>query len=129
MHAGVGLIHRGEIIPNNSYILDSDIDEDLGAVQCVTDKVDCCRGGNIDSPDPHGFWYFPNGTQAPSIGGVTFQERHTAMTRLLHRDGYGVPGAAAGLYQCTILDKSNVDHNLYVGIYSVAEGTLCVLHV
>ena len=116
---GVGLIHHGEVVLNNSYILVDEINESLGALMCVTDKVDCCRGNGIDASSPQGGWHYPNRTSLSSMG-TLYQERSTSVVRLLRSNGL-VP---FGLYRCTIPDKSNVDHSLYVGIYSSTEGTL-----
>lgn len=118
MILGVGLIHHGEIIPNNSYILVDMINESLGALLCVTDKVDCCRGDGLDSLSPHGAWYYPDRNLLSGMG-MIYQERSTAMVRLLRTNGL-IP---FGLYHCIIPDKRNVEHNLYVGIYSAIEGT------
>ena len=118
MILGVGLLHHGEIIPNNSYILYDTINESLGALLCVTDKVECCRGDGLDSSSPHGAWYYPNGNLLSGMG-MVYQQRSTAMVKLLRSDVL-IP---FGLYHCIIPDKSNVDHNLYVGIYSATEGT------
>ena len=115
---GVGLIHHGALIPNNSYVLFSEINETLGDLLCVTNKVDCCRGDGMDSLSPVvAQWYYPNGTLVSGMGTV-YQERSTAMVRLLRRDGL----TSFGLYHCIIQDKSNVEHSLYVGIYSAIEG-------
>ena len=122
LRIGVGLVHHGEIIPNNSYISFSKINESLGALLCVTDKVDCCRGGGLDSVSPRGAWYYPNTSLLDgTIGkGTVYQERSTAMIRLLRGDTDRPP--LFGLYRCIIPDKSNVNHSLYVGIYSANEG-------
>ena len=114
---GVGLIHHGEVIPNNSYILADDVNESLGTVLCVTDKIDCCRGNGIDSPSPHGAWYYPNRTSLSSVG-MLYQERSTSVVRLLHSDGL----ISSGLYHCAMPDKSNLNHSFYVGIYSSTKG-------
>jgi hypothetical protein len=119
MILGVGLIHYGELVPNNSYILFGNINESLGALLCVTDKVDCCGGDGLDSLSPSAAqWYYPNGNLVSGMG-VVYQERSIAMVRLLRRDGL----SPFGLYHCIITNKRNVNHNLYVGIYSATEGT------
>ena len=124
MILGVGVIHHGELIPNNSYVLFSEINETLGALLCVTDKVNCCRGDGSDSLSPGtAQWYYPNGTLVSGTMGMVYQERSTAIVRLLRGDGL----TPFGLYHCVIQDKSNVEHSLYVGIYSASEGTHIII--
>lgn len=124
MILGVGIIHHGELIPNNSYVLFSEINETLGALLCVTDKVNCCRGDGSDSLSPGtAQWYYPSGTLVSGTMGMVYQERSTAMVRLLRGDGL----TPFGLYHCVIQDKSNVEHSLYVGIYSASEGTHVII--
>ena len=118
---GVGIIHSDEIVLNNSYILFDVINERLGALLCVTDKIDCCRGGDLDSLSSGGAWHYPNGTSLSSMG-MVYQERSRATVRLLRSSGH-IP---FGLYHCIIPDKSNVNHSLYVGIYSSNEGALII---
>ena len=49
LQSGVFLSLNGITIPNDGYIVSSDIGVDGGGLYCNTDRTDCCRGS--DAPD------------------------------------------------------------------------------
>ena len=56
------------VIPNDGYILASDIGKDDNGLYCNTDRSDCCR--LADHPNAtivQGEWYYPNGSLVQSF--------------------------------------------------------------
>ena len=74
--AGVSLVVKGVIIPNNSLVDAGDIlyrtdkepdpsnSNGLQTLMCVTDLVNCCE------TQRRGNWYFPNGAPVPFHTGI-----------------------------------------------------------
>lgn len=125
---GVGFVYDGQIVPNNSYIDVSKVNESRGALHCVTNKVNCCaESQHTGTMSNHGLlttsWYYPNGTAVDSSG-IVYQTKNTAVISLLRRNYYQISTTAFGIYRCSILDRHNVNHNFYIGIYSSAEGMI-----
>ena len=56
---------NGEIIPNDGYVLVTDISTDSGGLLCNTDRSDCCRSSDGAA---QGHWYHPDGTQVGIYG-------------------------------------------------------------
>ena len=64
--SGVFLRFKGQIVPNNSYILYNRIrDQSQYRLYCYTDNIDCCNEHNSD-------WYLPNGERI--LGGFEYED-------------------------------------------------------
>ena len=91
--------------------------EDNAALFCSTDRENCC----IDEFNIPGSWFLPNGSKIST----NIQSLHIA----LGNQTVGLiisPDLPTGIYHCEMMDRDNVTHHLYVGIYHENEGT--VLH-
>ena len=85
---------------------------------CSTDLVDYWT--DEFSITRSGYWFLPNGSKIASItGNQTIGLNLTNNTNL-----------PSGIYHCEMMDRDNVTHHLYAGIYPEDEGimslTLCV---
>ena len=115
---GVYLSLRGMIIPNDGYVLVSDIGFDGTGLLCNTDRSDCCRSSDGAA---QGHWYLPDGTQvgsftqedAASTDRIFFyRNRATGIVRLSRR---GNP-LQRGRFRCEIPNADGALVNLYVNI-------------
>ena len=77
-------------------------------LSCSTDRENCCY--NIP-----GSWLLPNGTKIPNthivLGNQTVGLNITNIADL-----------PTGIYHCEMMDRENVTHHLYAGIYPEGEG-------
>ncbi|CAI8006557.1 hypothetical protein GBAR_LOCUS4784, partial [Geodia barretti] len=98
----------GEIITNHSYVDISDIGSpDNTALLCITN----CPG----SPTP-GNWFAPSGARVGDVipvPGFT-RNRGPMVVRLKRTTGT----AAEGIYHCVVMDNTETDWTVYVGIYN-----------
>ena len=89
------------------------------ALQCTTDRADCCRR---DDGTAAGQFYFPNGTQVPISGGdlshTYYRNRGTGFIRLNRRS----VAMETGQFRCEIPDASGTIVNLFINI-----GMLCYI--
>ena len=101
-------------------MLRTDIGEGEAALQCTTDRVDCCRGS--DGIAAAGQFYFPNGTQVPILGNdlsrTYYRNRGPGFIRLNRRSN----GVIIGQFRCEIPDASGTIVNLFINI-----GVLCYI--
>ena len=114
---------RGITYQNNSLVTLEDIDEGDDGLVCVTDLTACCQHYEMRSGCSVvlGNWYFPNGTRVPSSAHQWNMYRTTGrMVKHLHRRKGGVDG----IYRCLIPDKTGVNQNIYIGVYSANTGEL-----
>ena len=106
---------NGVTIPNDGYILVSDVGEDDGGLLCYTDRSGCCR--NIDGVAQEE-WYFPEAGGLIPIEGVQigdkffYRNRDTGIVRLNHR---GDPPERSR-FHCEIPNAYGVIVTLYVNI-------------
>ena len=119
------LIFMNNDIPNHSYVdLNTVGTENTDTVQCHTDLLTCCSGGQ--GPD-RGDWYSPNGNRLPFSGDV-FEGRGDRVVRLR----YTGSGGTSGIYRCdieTVAVNNNEGHEtVYVGLYT-SGGEWSVLYV
>ena len=117
--SGVFLSLNGMTIPNDGYVLASDIGTDDGGLHCNTDRSDCCR--TPDGTIAQGHWYCPDGSQ---VGSFTAEDsndpsrnffsrsRSSGVVRLNH---YGNP-PQRGRFHCEIPNASGVIMTLYINI-------------
>ena len=115
----------GETVPNDSYVIASNIGVDNNnALLCNTDRSDCCRGG--DHPDgttAQGHWYRPDGMEVMSFTiedmadptrNFFFRNRGTGIVRLSRRGN--PPQSQRGRFRCVLPDTSGMDVTLFVNI-------------
>lgn len=109
---------NGELIPNDGYVLVTDIGTDDGGLLCHTDRIDCCRSSD---GAPQGHWYFPDGSPVGIKGQVIandptthffFRDRNTGVVRL---NRYGNP-VERGRFRCEVPDRDGVNVIMYVNI-------------
>ena len=79
---------------------------------CSTDRVDYCT--DEFSIVRSGYWFLPNGSEIVSIiGNQSIGLNLTNNTDL-----------PRGIYHCEMMDRDNITHHLYAGIYPKDEGIL-----
>ena len=96
-----------------------------GALFCSTDKIDCCVD---ETSTVNGNWFLPNGSKVlpatnifePVYSYVTWGDQ-TVRLNLVNNSSPKLP---TGIYHCEMMDKNNVTHYLYAGIYPENEGIM-----
>lgn len=111
------------IIPNDGYVLASDIGTDFSAVICNTNKSDCCRVADNPNGTAHGYWYYPDGSEVPSYTtqegtnptrDYFFRDRFIGIVRL---NRHGIPPERnRGRFRCEIPNVNGVTVIQYVNI-------------
>ena len=119
------LTFMGNIIPNHSYVdLNTVGNDNTNAVQCHTDLLTCCSGG--DGPD-RGDWFFPNEDRLPFSGDV-YEGRGDRLVVVQ----YTGSGGTSGTYRCDIetvaVNNNDGRETVYVGLYT-SGGEWSVLYV
>lgn len=106
---GVHFAIKGQSIPNNSAVFLSEIGEGADALQCKTDRLDCCA----TPPNQFGEFYYPSGTKVPiHMSGMDFYHtRGDQDIRLNRREGIRSP---TGQFRCEIPDANGLIQNLFV---------------
>ena len=79
-------------------------------ILCSTDRIDCCT--DELSITRFGNWFLPNGSEIASITG-----NQTIGLNLINNTAL-----PRGIYHCEMMDRNNVTHHLYAGIYPDDEG-------
>ena len=114
----------GMLLPNNSRVLLSDIEEGSGALFCLTDRETCCTN------PPRGAWRLPNSDnniprdQSSSSDFYVVVVRGSSSLVLNRRSGITGP---TGKFTCLIPSASDSDRSsqsLFIGIFN--EGTVNV---
>ena len=88
--------------------------EDEIVLFCSTDRENCCTD--------EGKWFLPNGsniTLETSIQSLFITSRNQTV-------GLNITNNAelpSGIYHCEMMDRNNVTHHLYAGIYPENEGS------
>ena len=108
-------------IPNDGYVLVSDIGTHRSGLHCNTDRSDCCRGSDHPNYVAQGHWYRPNGSEVMSFtveDGITptrsfFSRDRVAGIIRLNRNG--IP-PDRGRFRCEIPNADGVNVTLYVNI-------------
>jgi hypothetical protein len=112
---------NGVTIPNDGYVLASDIGYGDTGLHCNTDKSDCCRGADHPNGIVQGDWYRPDGSQ---VGSFTQEDashptrnffarnRGAGIVRLNH---YGNP-SERGRFRCEVPNAAGVNVTMYVNI-------------
>ena len=87
--------------------------EEDKVLSCSTDRESCC----IDEFNIPGSWFLPNGSKIPN----NTQSLHIALGN--QTMGLNIsPELPSGIYHCEMMDRDNVTHHLYAGIYPEGEG-------
>ena len=82
---------------------------------CSTDRENCC----IDKFNIPGSWFLPNGSKMST--NYNTQSIHIALGN--QTVGLNIsPELPSGIYHCEMMDRDNVTHHLYAGIYPEGEG-------
>ena len=121
---GVHFALRTTQYRNNSIFTSSDISEAF-PLQCVTDKVDCCRNNGINTVTI-GNWFYPNRTRVQSgsmLGYGLFRSRSDSVVLLHHRENS--PAFDGGIFECEVQNSTQSGDErvyLYAGIYPPGEG-------
>ena len=82
---------------------------------CSTDRENCC----IDEFNIPGSWFLPNGSKVSTNTlslHITLGNQTVGLN--ISRD------LPTGIYHCELMDRDNVTHYLYAGIYPKYEGKL-----
>ena len=92
--------------------------EGNAALFCSTDREKCCvKEFNIP-----GSWFLPNGSK------ISSSSTNTSLYNIALGDqtvGLNIsPDLPRGLYHCEMMDRDNMTHHLYAGIYLEDEGTM-----
>ena len=92
------------------------------ALFCSTDRNDCCD----NEPDIHGNWFLPNGSKVLATNNTHFEAAYVTrgnqtvgLNCVNNNNSLELP---SGIYHCGMMDKNNITHHLYVGIYHENEG-------
>ena len=119
----MNLTLNGETIPNDSYVLVTNISVYDGGLYCNTDRRDCCRGIDTPAGVAQGQWYCPNGTQVRSFSledavnfGATrnffYRNRDVGVVRL---NRIGTP-PERGRFRCEVPNAAGANVTVYVNI-------------
>ena len=102
---------------NGDNILITEIGEgDDGALLCVTDLIQCCRG--VDTPSVGGAlgqWLYPNGSfvQVNDSGDDFYRDRGPSVVRLHRRNNVMSP---IGQFCCVVPDATSVNRTTCISI-------------
>ena len=107
--AGLNLMFGGQIYPNNSVFLMTEIGEASMALLCVTNNTNCCQSNRM------GEWFYPNNTQVPTSGARLnfYRNRDSQVVRLNRRNNALSP---TGKYHCEVVDASGTSQTLTANI-------------
>ena len=101
-------------------ITTGNIGEGESTLFCSTDRSDCCDNeSNI-----HGNWFLPNGSKVLATNNTAAYVTRGNQTVGLNRvnNSNSLELLPSGVYHCEMMDKNNITHHLYVGIYHENEG-------
>ena len=106
---------NGDIIPNDGYVMISDIGStNDGALLCRTNRP--ASGGNSG-----GDWYAPDGDRVAGTDVPGFRRiRGPMVVGLLRNTATDPP--AEGIYECVVEDDTLTPQTVYVGLYNSGGG-------
>ena len=91
--------------------------EEDNVLSCSTDRENCC----IDEFNISGSWFLPNGSNMLN----NTQSLHITLGNQTVELNLS-PDLPSGIYHCEMMDRDNITHHLYAGIYPEDEGK-CML--
>lgn len=103
---GVYLALKGVTYPNNSVILITEIGETSNGLQCITDRMSCCRSGGI------GVWQDSDGNALPTRRAATLYRNRgddDGTVNLNRPNGVTMP---TGRYCCVVPDATSTNIRL-----------------
>ena len=116
---GVKLEHGSNKERNNTLIMVmvGGAEEDENSVLfCSTDRENCCN----DELNLPGSWFLPNGSEISSMSNTQSLYNITLGNQTM---GLNIsPELPSGIYHCEMMDRENITHHLYAGIYPEGEG-------
>ena len=108
---GVKLEHGPNQERNNSLITSNSTQNNENVLYCSTDREN-------DEFNIPGNWFLPNGS---NISDSNNQSLHIALRN--QTVGLNIsPDLPTGIYLCEMMDRDNITHHLYAGIYPENEG-------
>ena len=95
--------------------------EDEKVLLCSTDRETCC----FEELNIPGSWFLPDGTK------ILTKSNNQSLHITLGNQTVGLnimnsTDLPSGIYHCEMMDRENITHHLYAGIYPDSEG-ICVL--
>ena len=113
MASGVKLERDTNEMSNNTLLT---VNNTGVALSCSTDRQDCCT----DEINIAGNWFLSNGS---NVIGTNIQS--LSITLGNQTVGLNFTNSAnfpAGIYHCELMDREDITHHLYAGIYPKDEG-------
>ena len=107
----IGFLLNDHHYGNNSVVTLTDIGEGVNGLMCLTNNTNCCLDDTSD-------WFLPNANKVQAQG-MIFADRGPNIVRLNQRNNALLP---AGIYNCSILNTSNIRQDIYIGIYPIGSG-------
>ena len=112
------LLFKGKIYGSNSLFFINEIGKSNSnsALQCVTDKRECCRWSRL------GEWYFPDGSRVPIENDATVFYRNRANNGIVNLNRFSDDiMSPTGQYCCQVPDNTTVNQKLcaYIGKYKI----------
>ena len=105
---------RTNVTSNNTLIT---VDNIRVTLFCSTDREDCCN----DEFSIAGNWFLLNGSKVPST--MNTQALHITLgNQTVGLNIKNSPELPTRIYHCEMMDRKNVTHYLYAGIYLEKEG-------
>ena len=90
--------------------------EDNTTLFCSTDRENCC----IDEFNIPGSWFLPNREKISANYTQSLQNDIALGSQTV---GLNIsPDLPSGIYHCEMMDRHNITHHLYAGIYPENEG-------
>ena len=113
---------------SGSTVLRTDIGEGADALQCTTDSTTCCS--NAPGETRAGQFYFPDGTQVPTLGGdpsirTYYRTRGSMMIGLNRR----LNAMETGQFRCEIPDASGITVNLFINIGKLIKNRVASYYI
>ena len=122
IYAEVTLEYDSHQESNNTLITMDSIGEEENILFCSTDREDCCT--QFDEFGITGSWFLPDGSMIHVQSSINnTQSLH--ITLGIQTIGLNItnnPEMPTGIYRCEMMDRDNVTHYLYAGIYPENEG-------
>ena len=120
LNSDVFLSLNGVVIPNNGYVIISDIgtaNDDI-ALLCHTNHPADIPGGT-DGMHSGGDWFRPDGSEVSfGASSVGFRRNRGSMVVKLYRNTASTDPPVEGIYRCVVMDANDTLQTVYVGLYN-----------